>query len=165
MLNVPITMLWFGWNGTVFTCLLKVLFFILSLIKFAIYGAKSAVSHVVLREFKACILHLGNYYLFGSNLSTTSICGTPVSASHSQLAVAHLFTLALIWSSNRKSLSTLIKISLYPFMAVTICCISLWSLFGYHVFELKYFKLSRLGIKTDKCINLGKWLRSWLNWP
>ncbi|CAJ2637929.1 nucleotide-sugar uncharacterized transporter 1 [Trifolium pratense] len=38
-------------------------------------GATSAVSHVVLGQFKTCILLLGNYYLFGSNPGTISICG------------------------------------------------------------------------------------------
>ncbi|XP_038695196.1 nucleotide-sugar uncharacterized transporter 1 isoform X2 [Tripterygium wilfordii] len=38
-------------------------------------GATSAVSHVVLGQFKTCVVLLGNYYLFGSNPGTTSICG------------------------------------------------------------------------------------------
>ncbi|XP_024026414.1 nucleotide-sugar uncharacterized transporter 1 [Morus notabilis] len=38
-------------------------------------GATSAVSHVVLGQFKTCVILLGNYYLFGSNPGTTSICG------------------------------------------------------------------------------------------
>lgn len=38
-------------------------------------GATSAVSHVVLGQFKTCILLLGNYFLFGSNPGTISICG------------------------------------------------------------------------------------------
>ncbi|MBA0839235.1 hypothetical protein Goarm_004984, partial [Gossypium armourianum] len=38
-------------------------------------GATSAISHVVLGQFKTCVLLLGNYYIFGSNLGTTSICG------------------------------------------------------------------------------------------
>ena len=37
--------------------------------------ATSAVSHVVLGQFKTCIILLGNYYLFGSNPGATSICG------------------------------------------------------------------------------------------
>lgn len=41
----------------------------------AIYSATSAVSHVVLGQFKTCVLLLGNYYLFGSNPGTISICG------------------------------------------------------------------------------------------
>lgn len=39
------------------------------------YRATSAVSHVVLGQFKTCVILLGNYYLFGSNPGTTSICG------------------------------------------------------------------------------------------
>ncbi|MFQ6643114.1 hypothetical protein Gotur_017962, partial [Gossypium turneri] len=38
-------------------------------------GATSAISHVVLGQFKTCVLLLGNYYIFGSNPGTTSICG------------------------------------------------------------------------------------------
>ncbi|KAJ0089849.1 hypothetical protein Patl1_14126 [Pistacia atlantica] len=37
--------------------------------------ATSAISHVVLGQFKTCVILLGNYYLFGSNPGTTSICG------------------------------------------------------------------------------------------
>ncbi|KAF7806704.1 nucleotide-sugar uncharacterized transporter 1-like [Senna tora] len=38
-------------------------------------GATSAISHVVLGQFKTCVLLLGNYYLFGSNPGKTSISG------------------------------------------------------------------------------------------
>ncbi|KAE8705957.1 Nucleotide/sugar transporter family protein isoform 2 [Hibiscus syriacus] len=38
-------------------------------------GATSAISHVVLGQFKTCVLLLGSYYLFESNPGTTSICG------------------------------------------------------------------------------------------
>ncbi|KAK8598021.1 hypothetical protein V6N13_095413 [Hibiscus sabdariffa] len=38
-------------------------------------GATSAISHVVLGQFKTCVLLLGNYYIFGSNPGTTSVCG------------------------------------------------------------------------------------------
>ncbi|OMO70060.1 hypothetical protein CCACVL1_19119 [Corchorus capsularis] len=38
-------------------------------------GATSAISHVVLGQFKTCVLLLGSFYLFGSNPGTTSICG------------------------------------------------------------------------------------------
>ena len=40
-----------------------------------IYSATSAVLHVVLEQFKTCIILLGNYYLFGSNPGIISICG------------------------------------------------------------------------------------------
>lgn len=54
----------------------KVFFFnTLFLFHPAIYSATSAVSHVVLGQFKTCILLLGNYFLFGSNPGTISICG------------------------------------------------------------------------------------------
>ncbi|GMN62043.1 hypothetical protein TIFTF001_031124 [Ficus carica] len=38
-------------------------------------GATSAISHVVLGQFKTCVILLGNYYLFVSNPGMTSICG------------------------------------------------------------------------------------------
>jgi hypothetical protein len=41
----------------------------------SIYRATSAVTHVVLGQFKTCVLLLGNYYLFGSNQGKTSILG------------------------------------------------------------------------------------------
>lgn len=41
----------------------------------AIYRATSAISHVVLGQFKTCVLLLGNYYLFASNPGTISIFG------------------------------------------------------------------------------------------
>lgn len=41
-------------------------------------GATSAISHVVLGQFKTCVLLLGSYYLFGSNPGTTSILGATV---------------------------------------------------------------------------------------
>jgi hypothetical protein len=41
----------------------------------SIYRATSAITHVVLGQFKTCVLLLGNYYLFGSNQGKTSIFG------------------------------------------------------------------------------------------
>ncbi|XP_050219624.1 nucleotide-sugar uncharacterized transporter 1 [Mercurialis annua] len=38
-------------------------------------GATSAISHVVLGQFKTCVLLLGNYYIFDSNPGATSIFG------------------------------------------------------------------------------------------
>ncbi|XWS73338.1 hypothetical protein CRYUN_Cryun02cG0119600 [Craigia yunnanensis] len=38
-------------------------------------GATSAISHVVLGQFKTCVLLLGSYYIFGSNPGIISICG------------------------------------------------------------------------------------------
>jgi solute carrier family 35 protein E3 len=37
--------------------------------------ATSAVTHVVLGQFKTCVILLGNYYLFSSNPGKTSIGG------------------------------------------------------------------------------------------
>ncbi|KDP46643.1 hypothetical protein JCGZ_13599 [Jatropha curcas] len=38
-------------------------------------GATSAISHVVLGQFKTCVVLLGNYYVFGANPGPTSIFG------------------------------------------------------------------------------------------
>lgn len=38
-------------------------------------GATSAISSVVLGQFKPCVILLGNYYVFSSNPGTTSILG------------------------------------------------------------------------------------------
>ncbi|KAJ6673160.1 SOLUTE CARRIER FAMILY 35 [Salix viminalis] len=38
-------------------------------------GATSAISHVVLGQFKTCVVLLGNFYIFGSNPGAISICG------------------------------------------------------------------------------------------
>jgi solute carrier family 35 protein E3 len=40
-----------------------------------LFRATSAISHVVLGQFKTCVVLLGNYYIFGSNPGATSICG------------------------------------------------------------------------------------------
>ncbi|KAB5551954.1 hypothetical protein DKX38_009265 [Salix brachista] len=37
--------------------------------------ATSAISHVVLGQFKTCVVLLGNFCIFGSNPGATSICG------------------------------------------------------------------------------------------
>ncbi|KAL0710114.1 hypothetical protein Bca4012_017092 [Brassica carinata] len=41
-------------------------------------GATSAITHVVLGQFKTCVLLLGNYYIFGSNSGVVSVCGAVV---------------------------------------------------------------------------------------
>ncbi|XP_059634560.1 nucleotide-sugar uncharacterized transporter 2 isoform X2 [Cornus florida] len=38
-------------------------------------GATSAITHVVLGQFKTCVILLGGFLLFGSNPGSTSICG------------------------------------------------------------------------------------------
>ncbi|XP_021751263.1 nucleotide-sugar uncharacterized transporter 2-like [Chenopodium quinoa] len=38
-------------------------------------GATSAITHVVLGQFKTCVILIGGYLLFGSNPGITSICG------------------------------------------------------------------------------------------
>lgn len=37
--------------------------------------ATSAITHVVLGQFKTCVILIGGYLLFGSNPGITSICG------------------------------------------------------------------------------------------
>lgn len=37
--------------------------------------ATSAITHVVLGQFKTCVILIGGYLLFGSNPGFTSICG------------------------------------------------------------------------------------------
>ena len=73
---MPTRTLWykfFVWVNTLwFAYLLRVSFFILF---FLFYSATSAISHVVLGQFKTCVILLGNYYIFGSNPGTISICG------------------------------------------------------------------------------------------
>lgn len=55
---------------------LAVKYWILSWFWFSFsFRATSAISHVVLGQFKTCVILLGNYNLFGSNPGTTSICG------------------------------------------------------------------------------------------
>ncbi|CAN6976123.1 unnamed protein product [Brassica oleracea var. botrytis] len=41
-------------------------------------GATSAITHVVLGQFKTCVLLLGNFYIFGSNSGVVSVCGAIV---------------------------------------------------------------------------------------
>lgn len=40
--------------------------------------ATSAITHVVLGQFKTCVLLLGNFYIFGSNSGVVSVCGAVV---------------------------------------------------------------------------------------
>ena len=40
-----------------------------------IFRATSAISHVVLGQFKTCVVLLGNFCIFGSNPGMTSISG------------------------------------------------------------------------------------------
>jgi len=47
----------------------------IGLLSHSIFRATSALSHVVLGQFKTCVVLLGNYYLFKSNPGITSICG------------------------------------------------------------------------------------------
>ncbi|XP_059461203.1 nucleotide-sugar uncharacterized transporter 1 [Corylus avellana] len=67
----------FDWNfnNTLAILASAVLGFLLQWSGALALGATSAVTHVVLGQFKTCVLLLGNYYLFGSNQGKTSIMG------------------------------------------------------------------------------------------
>ncbi|PON86392.1 Sugar phosphate transporter domain containing protein [Trema orientale] len=67
----------FNWNFINTSAILvsAVLGFLLQWSGALALGATSAITHVVLGQFKTCVLLLGNYYLFGSNPGYTSICG------------------------------------------------------------------------------------------
>ncbi|GAV59715.1 TPT domain-containing protein [Cephalotus follicularis] len=73
----PPGVLSFHWNfnNTMPIFLSAVLGFLLQWSGALALGATSAISHVVLGQFKTCVVLLGNYYLFGSNPGITSIGG------------------------------------------------------------------------------------------
>ncbi|XP_021891437.1 nucleotide-sugar uncharacterized transporter 1 [Carica papaya] len=67
----------FHWNvsNTLAILMSAVLGFFLQWSGALALGATSAITHVVLGQFKTCIVLLGNYYIFASNPGATSICG------------------------------------------------------------------------------------------
>ncbi|KAK4754926.1 hypothetical protein SAY87_008683 [Trapa incisa] len=67
----------FNWsfNNTSAILLSALLGFLLQWSGALALGATSAITHVVLGQFKTCVILLGNYYIFGSNPGHTSICG------------------------------------------------------------------------------------------
>lgn len=67
----------FNWNftNTLFIFLSAILGFMLQLSGALALGATSAVSHVVLGQFKTCVILLGGFLLFNSNPGIISICG------------------------------------------------------------------------------------------
>lgn len=67
----------FDWNfnNTLAILTSAVLGFLLQWSGALALGATSAITHVVLGQFKTCVLLLGNSYVFGSNQGKTSICG------------------------------------------------------------------------------------------
>ncbi|XP_041022019.1 nucleotide-sugar uncharacterized transporter 1-like isoform X1 [Juglans microcarpa x Juglans regia] len=73
----PHGVLSFDWNfnSTLAILTSAVLGFLLQWSGALALGATSAITHVVLGQFKTCVLLLGNYSLFGSNQGKTSICG------------------------------------------------------------------------------------------
>ncbi|KAJ4709201.1 Nucleotide/sugar transporter family protein [Melia azedarach] len=73
----PPGVLSFNWNLSNTSAILMSAFlgFLLQWSGALALGATSAISHVVLGQFKTCVILLGNYYIFGSNPGTTSIGG------------------------------------------------------------------------------------------
>ncbi|XP_022134912.1 nucleotide-sugar uncharacterized transporter 1 isoform X1 [Momordica charantia] len=73
----PPGVLSFNWSyhNTLAILLSAILGFLLQWSGALALGATSAVSHVVLGQFKTCVILLGNYYLFNADPGRTSICG------------------------------------------------------------------------------------------
>ncbi|KAF9616328.1 hypothetical protein IFM89_029104 [Coptis chinensis] len=73
----PPGVLAFNWNLSNTTAIIMsaVLGFLLQWSGALALGATSATTHVVLGQFKTCVIVLGGFVLFGSNPGTTSICG------------------------------------------------------------------------------------------
>lgn len=73
----PPGVLSFNWdfNNTMAILLSAVLGFLLQWSGALALGATSAITHVVLGQFKTCVILLGGFLLFGSNPGLTSICG------------------------------------------------------------------------------------------
>uniref|UniRef100_A0A6N2KKP8 Sugar phosphate transporter domain-containing protein n=2 Tax=Salix viminalis TaxID=40686 RepID=A0A6N2KKP8_SALVM len=73
----PPGVLSYDWNfrNTVLILSSAVLGFLLQWSGALALGATSAISHVVLGQFKTCVVLLGNFCIFGSNPGATSICG------------------------------------------------------------------------------------------
>ncbi|GAB2224903.1 hypothetical protein Droror1_Dr00005682 [Drosera rotundifolia] len=67
----------FDWNFNKTSAILisAILGFLLQWSGALALGATSAVTHVVLGQFKTCVILLGGYFLFGSNPGRVSICG------------------------------------------------------------------------------------------
>ncbi|OVA13049.1 Triose-phosphate transporter domain [Macleaya cordata] len=73
----PPGILSFDWNRSNTSAILvsAVLGFLLQWSGALALGATSATTHVVLGQFKTCVILLGGFLIFGSNPGTTSICG------------------------------------------------------------------------------------------
>ncbi|XP_028196479.1 nucleotide-sugar uncharacterized transporter 1-like [Glycine soja] len=85
----PPAVLSFGWNfiNTLGILTSAFLGFLLQWSGALALGATSAVLHVVLEQFKTCIILLGNYYLFGFNPGIISICGAFAAIADSNLTI------------------------------------------------------------------------------
>ncbi|KAL5698015.1 hypothetical protein ACHQM5_029104 [Ranunculus cassubicifolius] len=73
----PPGVLSFNWdrNNTLTILMSAVLGFLLQWSGALALGATSATTHVVLGQFKTCVILLGGFLVFGSNPGLTSICG------------------------------------------------------------------------------------------
>lgn len=73
----PPGVLLFDWNwiNTLTIMMSAVLGFLLQWSGALALGATSATTHVVLGQFKTCVILLGGFIIFGSNPGSTSICG------------------------------------------------------------------------------------------
>uniref|UniRef100_A0A7N1A799 Sugar phosphate transporter domain-containing protein n=1 Tax=Kalanchoe fedtschenkoi TaxID=63787 RepID=A0A7N1A799_KALFE len=73
----PPGILSFNWNyrNTTAILLSGVFGFLLQWSGALALGATSAITHVVLGQFKTCVILLGGFFLFGSNPGVVSICG------------------------------------------------------------------------------------------
>ncbi|KAK0572093.1 hypothetical protein LWI29_025916 [Acer saccharum] len=90
----PPGVLSFNWNfsNTLAILISAFLGFLLQWSGALALGATSALSHVVLGQFKTCVILLGNYYIFKSNPGTTSICGAFVAiAGMSYYTYLHVY--------------------------------------------------------------------------
>lgn len=96
----PPGVLSFNWNfsNTLAILMSAFLGFLLQWSGALALGATSAISHVVLGQFKTCVILLGNYYIFGANPGTTSICGAFVA-----IAGMSFYTYLNLYSSKHQS--------------------------------------------------------------
>ncbi|XP_010536880.1 PREDICTED: uncharacterized membrane protein At1g06890 [Tarenaya hassleriana] len=96
----------FNWNfnNTMAILMSALLGFLLQWSGALALGATSAISHVVLGQFKTCVVLLGNYYIFGSNPGAISVCGAFVAiAGMSFYTYLNLRSQTLMKSSPQKA--------------------------------------------------------------
>ncbi|KAK8954482.1 hypothetical protein KSP39_PZI001678 [Platanthera zijinensis] len=103
----------FDWNlpNTFFIFLSAILGFMLQWSGALALGATSAISHVVLGQFKTCVILLGGFLLFDSNPGILSICGA-ITALGGMSAYTYLNLLEL----RRQAPKPTNRQSSFPFM-------------------------------------------------